>query len=296
MSVIGIDIGGTNIRIGHDCNGKLKDFVKISTKENLKEGKIVECLANIIKKYIGEYCKDEEIQQIAIGIPATLSADRKEILQVPNIKGMNNIRLGEELEKVLGIKVALERDVHMLYFWDKYEQKIADDGIGIGIYIGTGVGNAIFINGKPLAGKDGAAGELGHIPMIGGKEQCGCGNLGCSECYASGWKLVQIKDKCFPETTMDELFVKHSNSHILREYVDAIACVACSEINILNPDSIIFGGGVINMDGFPKNLLEERLYVHARKPYPADNINIKYSKDKPDNGVKGAIIFAKTLI
>ena len=130
MSVIGIDIGGTNIRIGHDCNGKLKDFVKISTKENLKEGKIVECLANIIKKYIGEYCKDEEIQQIAIGIPATLSADRKEILQVPNIKGMNNIRLGEELEKVLGIKVALERDVHMLYFWDKYEQKIADDGIG----------------------------------------------------------------------------------------------------------------------------------------------------------------------
>ena len=47
-------------------------------------------------------------------------------MQVPNIKGMNNIRLGEELEKVLGIKVALERDVHMLYFWDKYEQKIAD--------------------------------------------------------------------------------------------------------------------------------------------------------------------------
>ena len=95
---------------------------------------------------------------------------------------------------------------------------------------------------------------------------------------------------------MDELFVKHSNSHILREYVDAIACVACSEINILNPDSIIFGGGVINMDGFPKDLLEERLYVHARKPYPAENLDIKYSVDKPDNGVKGAIIFAKSLI
>ena len=101
MSVIGIDIGGTNIRIGHDDNGELKDFVKISTKDNLKQGKIVECLADIIKKYINEYCNNDEIQQIAIGIPATLSADRKEILQVPNIKGMNNIRLGEELEKVL---------------------------------------------------------------------------------------------------------------------------------------------------------------------------------------------------
>ena len=125
MSVIGIDIGGTNIRIGHDDNGELKDFVKISTKDNLKQGKIVECLADIIKKYINEYCNNDDVQQIAIGIPATLSADRKEILQVPNIKGMNNIRLGEELEKVLGIKVALERDVHMLYFWDKYEPKSA---------------------------------------------------------------------------------------------------------------------------------------------------------------------------
>lgn len=110
---------------------------------------------------------------------------------------MNNIRLGEELEKVLGIKVALERDVHMLYFWDKYEQKIADDGIGIGIYIGTGVGNAIFINGKPLAGKDGAAGELGHIPMIGGKEQCGVESLDALNVMLQDGNLYKLKINVF---------------------------------------------------------------------------------------------------
>ena len=51
----------------------------------------------------------------------------------------------------------------------------------------------------------------------------------------------------------------------------------CTEINILNPDSIIFGGGVINMKGFPKDYLEERLYVHARKPYHCFSLQTNHS-------------------
>jgi len=140
------------------------------------------------------------------------------------------------------------------------------------------------------------AGELGHIPMIGGQDRCGCGNIGCSECYASGWKLVEIKDEYFPDIDMNDLFVMKSNDSVLKNFVDNIACVACSEINILNPHSVIFGGGVINMKGFPKDYLEERLYVRMRKPYPAETLKVQYSEDKVDNGVKGAIIYAKTLV
>ena len=295
--VIGIDIGGTNIRIGRtDENDQLVDFERVSSKETFKDGNISESLTEVLKNYLDKYCKNEQVKQIAIGIPATLSSDRKQILQVPNIKGMDGLFLGKELEENLGIPVVLEKDVNMLYYWDKYDKKLSDEGVGIGVYIGTGVGNAIFINGKPLAGKDGVAGELGHIPMIGGTSQCGCGNLGCSECYASGWKLVELKEDYYPDVDMNDLFVKKSNDTVLKNFVDNIACVACAEINILNPDSIIFGGGVINMKGFPKDYLEERLYVHARKPYPAESLEIQYSEDKVDNGVKGAIIFAKTML
>lgn len=295
--VIGIDIGGTNIRIGHtDEAGELADFERISSKETFKDGNISESLAEVLEDYINRNCAGFNVLHIAIGIPAALSADRKEILQVPNIKGMDHLFLGEELEGKLGIKVTMDRDVNMLYYWDKYDKKIDDQGIGVGIYIGTGVGNAIFINGKPLVGRDGVAGELGHIPMIGGHDRCGCGNMGCSECYASGWKLVEIKDEYFPEIDMNDLFVKKSNDVVLKEFVDSIACVAAAEINILNPDSVIFGGGVINMKGFPKDYLEERLYIHMRKPYPAETLQVQYSEDKVDNGVKGAIIYAKTLL
>lgn len=295
--VIGIDIGGTNIRIGRtDENDQLVDFERVSSKETFKDGNISESLTEVLKNYLDKYCQNVQVKQIAIGIPATLSSDRKQILQVPNIKGMDGLFLGKELEENLGIPVVLEKDVNMLYYWDKYDKKLSDEGVGIGVYIGTGVGNAIFINGKPLSGKDGVAGELGHIPMIGGTSQCGCGNLGCSECYASGWKLVELKEEYYPDVDMNDLFVKKSNDTVLKNFVDNIACVACAEINILNPDSIIFGGGVINMKGFPKDYLEERLYVHARKPYPAESLEIQYSEDKVDNGVKGAIIFAKTLL
>ena len=295
--VIGIDIGGTNIRIGHtDENGDLADFERISSKETFKDGNISESMAKVLEDYIKRNCNEFEVKQIAIGIPAALSADRKEILQVPNIKGMDHLFLGEELEKHLGVKVALDRDVNMLYYWDKYDKKLSNEGIGVGIYIGTGVGHAIFINGEPLVGRDGVAGELGHIPMIGGQDRCGCGNIGCSECYASGWKLVEIKDEYFPDIDMNDLFVMKSNDSVLKNFVDNIACVACSEINILNPHSVIFGGGVINMKGFPKDYLEERLYVRMRKPYPAETLKVQYSEDKVDNGVKGAIIYAKTLV
>ena len=230
--VIGIDIGGTNIRIGHtDEAGELADFERISSKETFKDGNISESLAEVLEDYINRNCAGFNVLHIAIGIPAALSADRKEILQVPNIKGMDHLFLGEELEGKLGIKVTMDRDVNMLYYWDKYDKKIDDQGIGVGIYIGTGVGNAIFINGKPLVGRDGVAGELGHIPMIGGHDRCGCGNMGCSECYASGWKLVEIKDEYFPEIDMNDLFVKKSNDVVLKEFVDSIACVAAAEIN-----------------------------------------------------------------
>ena len=99
--VIGIDIGGTNIRIGRtDENDQLVDFKRVSSKETFKDGNISESLTEVLKNYLDKYCKNVQVKQIAIGIPATLSSDRKQILQVPNIKGMDGLFLGKELEEI----------------------------------------------------------------------------------------------------------------------------------------------------------------------------------------------------
>ena len=78
--VIGIDIGGTNIRIGRtDENDQLVDFERVSSKETFKDGNISESLIEVLKNYLDKYCKNVQVKQIAIGIPATLSSDRKQI-------------------------------------------------------------------------------------------------------------------------------------------------------------------------------------------------------------------------
>ena len=76
--VIGIDIGGTNIRIGRtDENDQLVDFERVSSKETFKDGNISESLTEVLKNYLDKYCKNVQVKQIAIGIPATLSSDRR---------------------------------------------------------------------------------------------------------------------------------------------------------------------------------------------------------------------------
>ena len=292
--VIGMDIGGTNIRIGAKKNTEeLVAFIKIPRTDILNGYNSVDSLANFIQHYIDNELDGGEVEAVAIGFPSTLSKDRKTILQTPNIEGLDNLPIVDLLEKKLGIKVVVDRDVNMLFYRDMDVNSLPKKGIGIGIYIGTGIGNAIFINGEPLIGKDGVAGELGHIPRIGGNKKCGCGNKGCSECYASGLHLVDILRENFIDTKIEYVFTNHKDHPVLNDYVDAIACVIATEVNILNPDFIVIGGGVINMDNFPKSLLEEYLYKHARKPYPAKGLTIYYSKDDTKNGVKGAIVYAQ---
>lgn len=164
------------------------------------------------------------------------------------------------------------------------------------MYFGTGIGNVIYINGEFLLGKDGIAGEIGHIPIIGGNFTCGCGNIGCAECYASGRRLVELRESYFSKTEIRDLFSKHGSTEILLEYIDNIACVAATEINILNPHYVILGGGVIGMEDFPKNYLIERIHKHINKTIANNNLGIYFSENHRESGVRGALYFAQVML
>lgn len=291
--VIGLDIGGTYIRIGSRREkSKLLFLKRVFTREVLKGRDSANSLINFLQEYIEENLKNEKIDAVSIGFPSTLSKDRRTVLQTPNIEGMDDINFVEALSNVFDFPVFLERDVNLIMLSDMEDYKLPTEGVVIGVYIGTGIGNAIAINGSLLKGKDGVAGELGHIPMMGSLSVCGCGNIGCSECHASGKHLTEIGEKYFPDTSVGELFIKHGDSSIIKEFIDNIASVVATEVNILNPEYIIMGGGVINMEGFPKDYFEKCLYKRTRKPYPADNLSIIYAKEDFSSGVNGAIYYA----
>ena len=238
----------------------------------------------------------DSVRAAAVGIPSIVSKDKKTIISTPNLKGFNNIRFSDKLQEKLGIPVFLDRDVNFLLMNDMNKLKIDNTKTVLGFYVGTGFGNAICINGKLYAGKNGAAGELGHIPLYDVDEECTCGNIGCSETRCSGKRLEYLAERYFPDVSIREVFKYHGNSPIILKFVKDLAIPIATEINILDPDYSIIAGGVTFMEGFPKDVLLQAVHEKVRKPYPEENLEIMFTEHDQQSGIYGSGIYAHQML
>lgn len=286
---IGIDIGGTNFRIGAvNAEGTVCDFRKLPVKQVFATTDPLADLSGFLKSY----CEGKTVEAVSIGFPATLDAARQTVLQAPNVAFMENLPVVRVLTEELQVPIYIERDVTFALEYDCWKYGIPGNGIVCGFYFGTGMGNAISINGNPLVGRNGTAGELGHIPVDGSKEVCGCGNVGCMEPLAGGRYLAHLREKVYLDCGIGDLFSRHGDEPLLRQFVDRMAMAVATEVNILNPHCILIGGGVPAMTDFPKDHLLERIRFHARKPYPANDLNIIFTEDEENKCVIGAAMYA----
>ena len=276
--VIGMDVGGTNFRVGL-VNSQLEvvKYKRVSVEEVLKSENVVADLARCLREFMEDY----KVKAISIGLPAPMDKQRKTILQAPNLPHMDGLPLASLLERELGIPAFMERDVNMIMCYDMGKYNIPKEGVACGFYFGTGIGNAIFIDGKAFTGKNGAAGELGHIPCDGSEELCGCGNVGCMENVAGG-KYIKRTKLNFTDNMQQFL-----------PFVDRMAQTVAAELNILDPDHVIIGGGVLALEGFPTDYLKERILARCRKPYPAENLKLIFAEEHPHKGVIGAAMYLK---
>lgn len=291
QKIVGIDIGGTNFRIGTvEPEGMVSNFRKVLSTQVFTT---MDPLADLIM-YLKTYCEGVAVEAVSIGFPATLDAERRTVLQAPNVAFMENLPVVEVLSRELKVPVFIERDVTMALYYDCRKYNIPDDGIICGFYFGTGIGNAISVNGSPLVGRNGTAGELGHIPVDGSNEVCGCGNAGCIENLAGGKYLAKICANTYPECPIGEIFIRHGDDPLLRQFVDRMAMAVATEINILNPHCILIGGGILAMPGFPKAHLLEQIRFHTRKPYPVNDLCVIFTEDEASKCVIGAAMYARS--
>lgn len=294
--IIGIDIGGTNFRIGVvDSALQVTHFDKVPVRNVFSSSDALADLGAFLRDYIRGNGLEGSVQAISIGFPATINRDRTEVMQAPNVSYMENLPVVRRLTEELGIPVCIERDVSMALYYDMAQYNVSDRGIVVGVYFGTGIGNAILINGEMLAGRDGAAGELGHIPVPGYHGACGCGNSGCMENVAGGKFLAKLCREVYTDTPIGEIFTRHGQDEALLEFVDRMAITVATEINILNPDCVLVGGGVVEMADFPKALLEEKIHEHTRKPYPERTLNLIFTEDAPQKCVVGSAVHAMRI-
>lgn len=290
MTVLSIDIGGTNFRAGAVLeDGSVIKFEKVPTPSVFCSGDVLADLAGHLKAF----SEGLTIDAVAIGFPATLDRDRKRVVQAPNIPFMEDLPVCDYLEEALGVPVVAERDVTFALCFDTAKYDVPDEGLVCGIYFGTGIGNAFLLDGKPLTGRHGAAGELGHIPVPGCTIPCGCGNVGCLEAVAGGKAIARIQRERFPETGIGDMFAFHSEDPAIVELVERMASAVTTEVNILDPDCVLLGGGVLTMKGFPRDLFEEYIRSQTRKPFPLNDLKLLYTEDEPDKSVIGGAIYAR---
>jgi len=293
-SAIGVDIGGTNFRIGWVReDGTVLCLDKKPSKALCEGGKAADLLAEEIRTFM-EANGVRDAQAIGIGFPAPVAADGRTVFPCPNLKnpdeGFGGVDVVSRLES-LGLPIAIAKDTDMLLQAEIMERQMGAQDIVTAFYFGTGVGNSVYYRGNLLRGAHGSGCDAGHIPVLGGTRTCGCGKKGCIECYASGAYLASLWEERFADCALADLFRVHKGARELAEFIEACAIPVAAEITIFDPTLVILGGGILGMDHFPYEELTGKIYEHVKKPYPAENMVIERAA-AVNAGVRGAAWYA----
>ena len=265
---IGIDVGGTNVKIALvDDNGKI--IYSNSVPTYAKMG--YEYTVNNIKQAIKDLMKEtnttpSDIEGIGFDFPGQVDCKTGVVKLAPNIPGWVNVPIAQMIEDEFHIPTRIDNDVRCAALGElKFGAGKGCENF-ICITVGTGIGSGIVINGKVVRGATNAAGELGHIKLqMNGGPICGCGDTGCLEAFASGPAIVAMaqeyikggKSTKFREMAAAEggeitpyMVAKAAEEgdpvakrifEIVGEY---IGIGLTSVINLLNPEKVIIGGGV----------------------------------------------------
>lgn len=290
--VLGIDIGGTNLRLGAvDRAGTVSFFEKMPSPPILAQN-AVENLAAAVRDYLARHSLAGRVAAVSIGVPSTVSRDKSYIYSSPNLLGLQNMDLGREMRARLGVPAFIDRDVNYLLTYDIVKLGLDPERNRtiLGFYVGTGLGNAVYLEGHLYAGRHGVAGELGHIPLYREKRPCGCGNSGCCETLCSGYHLADLCREHFPDCPIGEVFTRHGADPVLADFIDTLALPMASEITLLDPDCIVLGGGVLHMADFPMPQLLCAIRRYTRPPFPKNDLDFRFAENSQACGVAGGAL------
>jgi len=291
---LGIEAGGTHLRIAAmDHSLRVRSFQKVRSDGLSDAADKAAYLESLMEPYFQEMGK-ENCRCICLSLASLMDRDRTICFNSPNIRGFDNLPLKPLLEERIGIPVEMERDANTELLYEMRRLGLPQEGIIAGIYIGTGLGNAICIDGKAYRGATGSACELGHIPVAGLTEDCGCGKKGCIELKASGSVLQRLAGEVL-HCPVGEIFTAHLADDRVQEFLTMAAIAIATEVTILDPVCVVLGGGVVRMPGFPLEELTRRVKENLRIPDPRASFTIMLSSGDPEAGVVGAVINAISL-
>lgn len=258
----GVDIGGTTIKMGFfEADGTLLDKWELKTNtENGGENILPDVAKAIDNKLAQEGISKDAVEGIGVGVPGPVK-NSGVVNRCVNL-GWGVVNVSEELGALTGLEVKVGNDANVAALGEMWQGGAKGCKDVVMVTLGTGVGGGVIIDGKIVAGFQGAGGEIGHITVNPDEiEACNCGQYGCLEQYASATGIVRLAKRKLaktddattlrnfePLTAKDVFDEAKAGDEVAKELVDEVGYILGSALSnlacVVNPEAIVIGGGV----------------------------------------------------
>jgi glucokinase len=306
---IGIDVGGTKIAAGLvNESGRVITRKLVKTDAHKGYPSVKDQMHRMIRALFSEAgIKAGSIERIGIACAGQIDQRTQTILFSPNLN-WSNAPLKQDIEAATGIETFIENDVNAGTYGEWKFGFLGEGSNVVGIFMGTGVGGGLILNSRLFRGSHGVAGELGHITLNPHGYPCNCGSRGCFEAYCGGSHIVSrarerlgqgYRGKLWDviEGHVDGLHAGHIEEayflgddlcrEIWQEVIEYLGAALQSIANLLNPELIILGGGVV---AGTKRLIDEVRPVMERRAMQASIAGLKVERARL--GVDAAMLGA----
>ncbi len=278
----GVDIGGTTIKIGlFRTDGELLEAWEIPTRKENNGEFILSDISNAVKGKMSEKnIPVQNMEGIGMGVPGPIKEDGT-VLKCVNL-GWGVFNIEEKMHDITGFKIKAGNDANVAALGEMWQGGGKGYKNLVMVTLGTGVGAGIIINERILPGNDGAAGEIGHMPMSDEETRvCGCGKKGCLEQYTSGTGVVFMAGQYLDEHPEVESLLRNRKDFTAKDVFDAaregdhaaldtveyfgkmlgkgLAATAC----VVNPEVFVLGGGVAKAGKILMDVVEKYYRQYA---------------------------------
>jgi len=313
--VVGVDLGGTKIFAAvFDPHLEIVGKAKRSTKPKRGVDQVLDRIAQTVLDAVDESdLALDDVVAVGIGAPGAMDPNEGVVLFAPNLY-WRDVALTKELEKRLGRPVYADNDCNVQVLGIHAKELGGRPQNLVGIFIGTGIGAGLILNGTLYHGYNRTAGEIGHMVLQVDGPKCSCGNRGCFEALASRTAImerIKAEVKKGVPTLLYELTggdldkirsgdlkkaIKKGDAltkRIIKETAVYIGIAVANVINLLSPEYVILGGGVIEaLEDRMMDTIEETARKYAMKG-TVKGVKIQASSLGDRAGVVGAAVLAR---
>ncbi len=318
---VGLDVGGTTMKAAVvDDAGVASPSVVLPTEPHKGQEQGLATMARAIReatRAAGLTLRD--IAAIGVATPGLMDIDAGLILDPPNLKPWRNVPVRDFIAKEFGLPTAFQNDANAAAFGEYWVGSGRGAGSFVLFTLGTGIGGGIVVADKVLTGKHSHGGELGHvrIEMPDRGRLCGCGARGCLEAYASATAVVArtreeiagsrgptrlrgIANRLGEDFAAKDVFdAADAGDPLARRIVEDtayyLALGACAAMAAVDPEVIVFGGGMADAGESFLNIIREYVGRYGLK-FPASKVQIRGAQLGSDAGFIGAAGCARQLV